>query len=130
MTKFILITKKIFFLIIILLLFIDAANVVDLFSVSDVIHFEGDEPDSSDFYFANSTVPDSNVNFALSLISLPINKGNKSKDLIYDQDSPSVINELKKECDNNFTIGSPKIFIQQSTKQTKPLYIENCQLQI
>lgn len=130
MTRFILIAKKIFFSIVILLLFIDAANVVDLFTLSDVVHFEGDEPDSSDIDFANSTVPNSNGNLALSVISQPINKGNKSKDLIYDQDSPSVLNDLKKECENIFTIHPPKFCIQQSTAQIKPLYIENCQLQI
>jgi len=120
--------KLISHLLVLLFLFIDAANFVDLVSHSTVVHFEGDSPDSSDTSINFHTQPHSHQ---YNLINSSKNSRNqKGHDFIFDQDSPSVINDLEQECVNIFLISKSREISFENLTRAKPLYIENCRLQI
>jgi len=122
--------KFILHMFVLLFLFADAANLLDLFTDSTVIHFEGDSPDSSD---DDSAILNSSVPFnGPSEMALPRSADQKQahKDLIFDQDSPSIVHEILKDCQNIFTLSKAKNRTRESQTKSKPLYIEYCQLQI
>jgi hypothetical protein len=118
--------KFILHLFVLFFLFADAANLLDLFTDSTVIHFEGDSPDSTDDDSAilNSSAP--------CEMAFPKSADQKQtrKDLIFDQDSPSIVHEILKDCQNIFTLNKSKNTTPESQTKNKPLYIEYCQLQI
>ncbi|MEW5844265.1 MAG: hypothetical protein AB1775_13475, partial [Bacteroidota bacterium] len=97
-------TIKSFLLILFLIFaFIDAANIVDLFSDTEVIHFDEGSPDSSDYVYSSAALYQHKINSSYNsssktnFSSHARKKSSLPKLLIYDQDSPSVVQDVQAE---------------------------------
>ncbi len=116
-------------LIVLCFLFIDAANIVDIISDTNVIHFEDDSFDSPEAAMINPEAKSFSQPLTFSGHSKSSNR-RYGHDYIFDQDSPSVINDVKEEFENHFSIDKSKDISFENPTIAKPIYIENCRLQI
>lgn len=128
--------KMILGILFLVFVFIDAANIVDLFSNTEVVHYEEGSPSNPDLFGLSTTSFSTNVCNSLNSFSKTNlqrhskKKSSFSKLLIFDQDSPSVIHEVESQDQSIANI--------EPSNQTKPLdhiistslYINNCSLQI
>ncbi len=116
--------------------FIDAANIVDLFSDTEVIHFEEGNPDSFAYPGSGEVIYQAQLNSihnsfpTTNFGSHAKKKSTLPKLLIYDQDSPSVVHDFKKEEESIFKFEPSDYVIPETQSISKTIYIENCQLQI
>lgn len=106
-------------------MFIDAANIVDLFTSSTVVHFDGDSPEISDQINSFTSNPLENT------ISKSRNKKNdSSQEFIYDQDSPSVFFDTAEKCINLIPFHEEQNTSFIDFSNSKDIYLQNRRLQI
>ncbi len=109
---------------------------MDLFSDTEVVHYEEGNPDTSDYVASGVPVNQLQTNSfhnsftKTNFVSHTKKKSTFSKLLIYDQDSPSVVHDIQKEKESTFKFEPIDLTVPETKTISKIIYIENCQLQI
>ncbi len=132
---FVKVVKSFLLILFLVFAFIDAANIVDLFSNSEVIHFDEGNP-GPDYGVSNIAFSSVKINSSQNSLSAA-NFGSQAKRkssfpklLIYDQDSPSVLYSVQIKEESIASSEPPDYTILLDKTISKTIYIENCRLQI
>lgn len=126
------------FLVILFLLFvfIDAANIADLFSDTEVVHYKEGNPDSLDYVSYGAAVYQLASNSFQNLSSKTYfgshtkKKLSPPKLLIFDQDSPSVVHDIQADEKSISSIAPSDYTVPSDQTVSRVIYIEDCRLQI